>query len=322
MHPHFLILLLALVLDRMVGDPQWLWQRLPHPTVLFGKAIEHLERRFNRPGSSPYLKRRDGFAVMLALLIASGLAGLILHWLFRRLDIAGLVAEAVIVSVFLAQKSLADHVSAVARALKSGGLLEGRQAVSMIVGRDPEQLDEAGVCRAAIESLAENASDGVVAPALWYLAAGLPGLLAYKMLNTADSMIGHMSDRYRDFGRAAAKLDDAANWIPARLTGALIASAALACLGVSRGRTAFSAMMRDSRLHRSPNAGWPEAAMAGALGLALGGLRKYGADFVNEPGLHGAGVRCAGAGDVNAALSIFWAAMTQLTMLTGFFAIL
>jgi adenosylcobinamide-phosphate synthase len=192
----------------------------------------------------------------------------------------------------------------------------------MIVGRDPEQLDEAGVCRAAIESLAENSSDGVVAPAFWFAIAGLPGLLAYKMLNTADSMIGHLNDRHRDFGRFAAKLDDAANWIPARLTGLLICAAAALAGGAGRGRAALTAMLRDARLHRSPNAGWPEAAMAGALGLSLGGPRRYGSDFVNEPALNGAGRSDAQPADIFQALRHFWTAMSMLTLTLGFFALL
>ena len=192
----------------------------------------------------------------------------------------------------------------------------------MIVGRDPEHLDEAGVCRAAIESLAENSSDGVVAPAFWFAIGGLPGLMAYKMLNTADSMIGHMSERHRDFGRFAAKLDDAANWIPARLTGLLICAAAALFSGASQGRAALNVMLRDARLHRSPNAGWPEAAMAGALGLSLGGPRRYGADFVNAPALNGAGRTDARPDHIFQALRHFWLTMSMLMLICGFLVFL
>ena len=318
----FLVLTAALVIDRFVGDPDWLWKNIPHPVALFGKALEIADIGFNRSDDTTIAKRRNGFLAVSVLLFSAALGGWVVHWVFTKAGWAGLALEAVIVSVFLAQKSLADHVSAVALALKNDGLAGGRKAVSMIVGRNPEQLDEAGVCRAAIESLAENSSDGVVAPAFWFAIAGLPGLLAYKLLNTADSMIGHMSERHRDFGRFAAKLDDAANWIPARLTGLLICAAAAMHGDMERGRAALDAMLRDARQHRSPNAGWPEAAMAGALGLSLGGPRQYGADFVNEALLNGTGRRGAGAADVLQALLHFWTAMLLLTLISGFLVLL
>ncbi len=187
----------------------------------------------------------------------------------------------------------------------------------MIVGRDPDNLDEGGVCRAAIESLAENSSDGVIAPAFWFAVAGLPGLFAYKMLNTADSMIGHMNERYRDFGRTAAKLDDAANWIPARLTGLLLIIAGAIAVSISKAGEAFAGMMRDARLHRSPNAGWPESAMAGLTGLALAGPRIYKGDVANEPMLNGAGRREAGSADIDAAIKITATMFTVFTVLIG-----
>jgi adenosylcobinamide-phosphate synthase len=322
MHTGFLVLTAALILDRFIGDPDWLWRKLPHPVALFGLALDFADKRFNRQDSVPLTKRRDGFLSVLALLSAAAGIGLIIEVLLRRLGAAGWAFEAVIVSVFLAQKSLADHVSAVASAMKTEGLPGARKAVSMIVGRNPDELDEAGVCRAAIESLAENSSDGVVAPAFWFVIAGLPGLFAYKMLNTADSMIGHLNERHRDFGRFAAKLDDAANWAPARLTGLLTCAAAALHGGLARGRAALAVMLRDARQHRSPNAGWPEAAMAGALGLALGGPRQYGADFVNEPVLNGAGRRRANPADISQALLHFWTAMSLLTLISGFLVLL
>ena len=322
MHSGLLVLTAALLLDRFFGDPDWLWKRVPHPVALFGKALEAADKNLNRGDDTTLVKRRNGFLAVIVLLFAAAAAGVALHWIFLQAGRAGLALEAVTVSVFLAQKSLADHVSAVAMALKNDGLSGGRRAVSMIVGRNPEQLDEAGVCRAAIESLAENSSDGVVAPAFWYAIAGLPGLLAYKMLNTADSMIGHLNERHRDFGRFAAKLDDAANWIPARLSGLLICASAAVTGGAARGKEALTVMLRDARQHRSPNAGWPEAAMAGALGLALGGPRQYGRDFVNEPVLNGAGRRAAGADDIFQALRHFWRTMSLLTLISGFSVLL
>jgi adenosylcobinamide-phosphate synthase len=318
----FLVLTAALLLDRFIGDPDWLWRRVPHPVALFGKALETADKRFNRGGDTELAKRRNGFAAVAALLLAAAGSGWALEGLLSRLGVAGWALEAMVLSVFLAQKGLADHVRAVALALKNEGLSGARRAVSMIVGRDPEQLDQAGVCRAAIESLAENSSDGVVAPAFWFAIAGLPGLFAYKMLNTADSMIGHLNERHRDFGRFAAKLDDAANWIPARLTGLLICAAAGLQGGAGRAVTALDIMLRDARLHSSPNAGWPEAAMAGALGLSLGGLRQYGGDIVNAPVLNGAGRRDAGHDDIFRALLHFWTVMSLLTLISGFLVLL
>jgi adenosylcobinamide-phosphate synthase len=311
------VLVLALLIDRFVGDPDWLWRKLPHPVVWFGKAISFIDTAFNRPHESAYLQRRNGFLAMLALLVACALAGALVHLCLARFHFTGLLIEAIIASVFLAQKSLSDHVQKVAEGLREGGLAQGREAVSMIVGRDTAELDEAGVCRAAIETLAENSSDGVVAPAFWYLIGGLPGLFAYKMLNTADSMIGHLSPKYKDFGRFAAKLDDVANWIPARLSGLLIALSCLVTEGLQMAKRSWTIMLRDARLHGSPNAGWPEAAMAGALGLMLGGPRKYGAESVNAPVLNGSGRGNATLNDIHRSLTIFWGAMTILTLLAG-----
>lgn len=322
MNSGLLVLTAALAIDRLLGDPDWLWKKFPHPVALFGQAVDFCDKRFNRPDAAPLTKRRNGFLAVLALLLAAAAIGGFVHSALLGLEAAGMGIEALIVSVFLAQKSLADHVSAVAQALKSEGLAGGRKAVSRIVGRNPDTLDEAGVCRAAIESLAENSSDGVVAPAFWFAIAGLPGLLAYKMLNTADSMIGHLNDRHRDFGRFAAKLDDVANWVPARLTGFLICASAALTKGGARGSAALAVMMRDARQHRSPNAGWPEAAIAGALGLALGGPRQYGSDFVNEPLLNGAGRRNATGDDISLALRLFWHAMSILTLISGFLVFL
>jgi len=314
MEINLLILFLALLADRYFGDPDWLWERVPHPIVLFGKAIGLVDKRFNRPSDSDSERRRDGFLAMLGLLVLAAVVGWLVHLALRTISPLGELIEALLVAVFLAQKSLADHVTRVAVALREEGIVGARRAVSMIVGRDPEALDDAGVSRAAIESLAENTSDGIIAPAFWYALLGLPGLLAYKMLNTADSMIGHLNDRHRDFGRFAAKLDDVANWIPARLTGLLISAAAWIVHGYDAALRSFNVMMRDARLHRSPNAGWPEAAMAGAIEVALAGPRVYGGVVANEPMLNGAGRRDAGAENIEDALDIFGVATATFTV--------
>src|SRR6185436_6153403 len=206
----------------------------------------------------------------------------------------------------IAQRSLYQHVARVRSAFTDGGLAEARRAVSMIVGREPDQLDEAGVCRAAIESCAENFSDGVVAPVFWLALFGLPGLIAYKAINTADSMIGHRSPRYLSFGWASARLDDLVNLIPARLSGLLVAMVAPIAGGTTG--TALRVMWRDAAKHRSPNAGWPESATAGALGLALAGPRRYGEQIVDDPLLNAEARKDAAPVDIGRALKLLVAA--------------
>ncbi|MEY9780938.1 adenosylcobinamide-phosphate synthase CbiB [Sinorhizobium fredii] len=313
----FLVLAVALIIDRLVGDPDWLWDRLTHPVVLFGKAIGIFDEALNRGGDGGWQKMR-GIATILVLLAASILLGVVLNRLFDVLGAVGFVLEAMTVAVFLAQKSLADHVRRVAEGLRSDGLAGGREAVSMIVGRDPKTLDEPGVCRAAIESLAENFSDGVVAPALWYAVAGLPGLLAYKMLNTADSMIGHKSPKYLHFGWASARLDDLANLPAARLSVFLIAAGARFKRGIEAAKAAIDVAKRDHGFHRSPNSGWPEAAMAGALGIQLAGPRVYGGVSVDEPMINGAGRAVATVDDIDAAVAVFHGACTTLALASTF----
>jgi len=302
---HLLVLLLALLLDRIAGDPEWLWSRVPHPVVLFGKAISYFDRTYNGETLTRPERRLNGTASIAGLLFGSAIAGLVLHWFFNLFGVIGIVLEVICVAVFLAQKSLADHVSDVADALRSEGIAGGRRAVSRIVGRDPETLDEPGVCRAAIESLAENFSDGVVAPALWYAVLGLPGLFIYKMLNTADSMIGHKSDRYIDFGWASARLDDIANWPAARLSILLIAAGAWLRRGAHACKDAVQVAIRDGGLHRSPNSGRPEAAMAGALDVQLAGPRVYSGIVVSEPMINGAGRDTATIRDVEDGVLVF-----------------
>lgn len=312
------VLCLALLLDAVIGDPPALWSRYPHPVVLFGNLINGLESRWNRPEAGDASRRRWGAVLVTVLLIVAASAGWLLHLAVSFVSY-GWLLEAAIASVFLAQRSLHDHVAGVAKAFETNGLAGARRAVSMIVGRDPEQLDGGGVSRAAIETTAENFSDGVVAPAFWYLVAGLPGLLAYKALNTADSMIGHKNERYLMFGWAAARFDDLANLIPARLSALLIWSGALVAPGADV-RSSVQATFRDAGLHRSPNAGWPEAAMAGALGLRLAGPRVYGGKTVDDAWM-GAGGGDAGPDDIRRALRLFRLACGALIIAAGFTAL-
>ena len=274
------ILLLALAVDAAVGDPAWLYRRVPHPVVWFGWLVGALDRSLNHPHQAAISRRAMGLLTLTLVVAIAGLAGWALQAGLSAVA-GGSILEALVVSVFLAQNSLYRHVAAVAQGFTEGGVEAARGAVSLIVGRDPDPLDAAGICRSAIESLAENFSDGVVAPAFFYLLGGLPGLLAYKSLNTADSMIGHRTAHYREFGWAAARLDDIANFIPARLSALLISLAAAPLSGASP-LAAWRAMSQDAKYHRSINAGWPEAAMAGALDLRLAGPRFYGGAVVED----------------------------------------
>ena len=256
------------------------------------------------------------------LVIFGAVIGRWLDLLLGLIGVAGIVVEVLVVTVLLAQKSLVDHVRAVREGLDEGGLEGGREAVSLIVGRDPETLDESAVARAAVESLAENASDGVVAPAFWYAVFGLPGLFAYKIINTADSMIGHRNEKYLAFGRSSAILDDIVNWVPARLTGLMIAIADGSLHGLRRARRTLVVMVRDARLHRSPNAGWPESAMAAATGVALGGPRYYGGELTDDPFLNVAGRHSVTEKDIDKAVAVFWRAMTVLAVVVAVLAAL
>jgi len=285
------MLALALILDAALGEPDWLWRRVPHPAVLLGRLITRLDATLNAGAFC----RQKGTLAVLILTLAAGLPA----W-FASLDLFRGVLEVVGAAVLLAQRGLADHVMAVSAALRVS-LADGRSAVAQIVGRDPEALDEVGVARAAIESAAENFSDGVVAPAFWFLVGGLPGIAIYKAVNTADSMIGHRSERYLEFGWASARLDDALNWIPARLAGLTI------CLA-GGGRRALAVMWRDAPLHRSPNAGWPEAAAAASLDIAIAGPRVYGGTVAEDPYLNPEGRRLAGPADIEASVRLIWRA--------------
>ena|SRR5579872_4715968 len=297
-----LLLLAGMLLDAAFGDMPALFARVPHPIVVAGRAVAFFERKLNRPQRSERRRRERGVVTVITLVGAAAAIGWALQWVCRLAPL-GAVVEALAIAVMLAQRSLFLHVAGVAAALLTGGVPAGRKAVAHIVGRNPESLDAAGVARAAIESLAENFSDGVVAPACWYLVLGLPGLFAYKMANTLDSMIGHRGPRYGAFGWAAARLDDLLNLLPARLSGLLLAAAA-AFAGDASPELAWRIMLRDARRHRSPNAGWPEAAMAGALGLALAGPRVYGEGVVTDPWL-GDGTPQAGPLDIARALRLY-----------------
>ncbi|MBN9062766.1 MAG: cobalamin biosynthesis protein [Rhizobiales bacterium] len=300
------ILVLALVIDAIVGDPDRVWRRWTHPVALVGGLIGLCDRWLNRERDPPETRRMAGAAslaiVVFLAVMAAGFVESVLQFLPALLH--GILL-ALVASVFIAQKSLYRHVAAVGRGFRESGLAGARRAVSRIVGRDPESLDDSGVSRAAIESCAENFSDGVVAPAFWFALLGLPGLVAYKAINTADSMIGHRSARYEDFGWAAARLDDLVNLAPARLSGALIALAGVAARG--NPARAWRVMMSDAPAHRSPNAGWPESAMAASLGIALAGPRAYPGYSVDDPWLN-AGGRAAAPADIGRALRVFVAA--------------
>lgn len=312
------ILLLALGLDALAGDMRPLFARVPHPVAAFGRLAGLLERRLNRPQRSAADRRMRGVLLVAFAVAASGVLGG-LAMVATRLAVWGWPIEVLVVAVLLAQRSLYDHVRDVALALESRNLPAARAAVSHIVGRDPQSLDEHGVSRAAIESLFENFSDGVIAPALWYAAAGLPGLLACKAVNTLDSMIGHREERYADFGWAAARTDTVANFLPARLSGAIISLAALFVPGASPAR-ARRTMLADAAKHRSTNAGWPEAAAAGALGLALAGPRRYGGVVVHDAWM-GDGRARATAVDIRRALLLYVAACLVHAALLAAFAV-
>jgi adenosylcobinamide-phosphate synthase len=299
------IVIAALAFDALIGDPDWLWRRLGHPVVLIGTLIEYLDRRLNREDRSPQQRKSAGIASTAILVGITGSVGTLIQATAQQLP-EGNIILALIASVFIAQRSLYQHVARVRSAFAEGGLAGARDAVAMIVGRDPEQLDEAGVCRAAIESCAENFSDGVVAPVFWLALLGLPGLIAYKAINTADSMIGHRTERHASFGWAAARLDDLVNLAPARLSAVLLAVAA-PIAGGSVG-TSLALVRHDASKHRSPNAGWPESAMAGALGLALAGPRRYAEHVVEDPFLNAEATRQAVPDDIGRALNLYTAA--------------
>jgi adenosylcobinamide-phosphate synthase len=292
---------LAMLIELCIGYPERLTRAIGHPVIWMGALIERCDRLLNNE-TTPQLRRLLGVLALAALLGLVGTAAVVVQSQLLRLPY-GLIAVAVLASTMIAQRSLHRYVANVASALDTNGLAAGRQAVSHIVGRDTAGLDRAGVARAAIESLAENFSDAVVAPVFWLVLAGLPGIALYKAINTADSMIGHRTPRHTDFGWAAARLDDLVN-LPASRLAALLLIAASALRTDGSARRACRTVRRDAAKHRSPNAGYPEAAMAGALDLSLAGPRAYGGVAV-EDALMGNGSREAGATDIHRALALY-----------------
>ncbi len=277
------MMLVAVLVDIAIGWPDRLFARIGHPVTWIGALIEACEARLNRGTRSRRIAA--GGATLLICLIVVALPALVLQALLPDGPLGALIGG-LLAWPFVAVRAMYAHVAAVARPLGAGDLPAARQAVAMIVGRNPETLDTSGVTRSAIESLAENSADGIVAPVFWGVIAGLPGIAVYKAINTADSMIGHRSDRYEAFGKPAARLDDVVNWIPARITGGLFVLS-----HPKRLCAAWRVMLRDARHHRSPNAGWPESAVAGALDVRLSGPRIYDGQVAEEPWLN------AGASD-------------------------
>jgi adenosylcobinamide-phosphate synthase len=307
---------LALLIEALVGYPDRLMGAIGHPVTWMGRLIGWLDGCLNHEGASDASRRLTGVAALVILVaVSAAIAYVVEHGLL--LLPVGIPFAALAASTLIAQRSLYHHVARVAAALEQDGLVAGRAAVAQIVGRDPQALDEAGVARAAIESLAENFSDGVVAPVFWMALAGLPGGAAYKAINTADSMIGHRTPRHEAFGFAAARLDDLVNLPASRLSALLVVVAAGPA---GRSADAWRAVMRDARHHRSPNAGYPEAAFAGALGLALAGPRVYGGVAV-EDAVMGDGRRAANAADIRAALALYRRADALLIALVGILAL-
>jgi adenosylcobinamide-phosphate synthase len=299
----------ALAVEACIGYPQALYARISHPVVWIGKLIEALERRWNDPARSDVVRRMLGIVATVIVAGSAGAVGYAIQVSARELPF-GSIVTVLIATAGLAQRSLYVHVREVLRPLMRDDLPAARAAVSKIVGRDTAQLTPSGVCAAAIDSLAESCNDGIVAPAFWLAAGGLPGLFAYKALNTADSLIGHREPRWRMFGWAAARADDVANLLPARLAGLLI---------VVAGGGGFGVMWRDASKHASPNAGWPEAAMAGALRVQLGGAATYEGVLHQRP-MFGAG-RHPDTDDLQRALRVYLGSCALLWALALAFAV-
>jgi len=296
-----ILLLLAIVFDAYLGDMTLLFRRIKHPVVLIGDLVGWLDRHLNRERRSQTDRAVRGAFVVLFMVLVTGAVGAGVSWLSLH-HTFGWPLELLLLTILLAGRGLYDHVKAVVKAFEFG-LEPAREAVSHIVGRDPSVLDEHGVCRAAIESLAENLNDGVVAPVFWYILFGFPGLLVYKAVNTMDSMIGHRTEKYRAFGMTAARLDDVLNLIPARLTGLFLVLAAI-FVPTANPWNALKVLLRDSGKHRSPNAGWCEAAMAGALNIALAGPRRY-ANTVIDDAWMGDGTAKVRVKDIDRALYMY-----------------
>ncbi|MGB0659530.1 MAG: adenosylcobinamide-phosphate synthase CbiB [Mangrovicoccus sp.] len=298
-------LIWALLLDASFGEPRVVWERLPHPAVLMGRLVAFLDRKLNHQTAGK-LAGLAAVSVLIAVVLA--IAGLVSALPYAQ------IWTVILASILLAQRSLVQHVRAVAEGLDIS-LSEGRSKVGQIVGRDTRDMTQADVARAAIESAAENLSDGVVAPVFWFLLAGLPGILVYKVINTADSMIGYRTPKYANFGWAAARLDDVLNWIPARLTGLLIA-------GIHGQLRNWPAISAEAKLQRSPNAGWPEAAMARVLNVALSGPRSYHGQRRDFPYVHESGKKQIGAAEIHQAATVLWRIWACLLVTTILLALL
>ena len=306
------IALFAMLIELCFGYPDWLYRAIGHPVVWIGKLITTLERYLNREQAPAVRRYLGGIVAILVLLAIVGAIAVTLQRELLRLPY-GAVLVAILAATFLAQRSLYRHVADVALSLERHGLEAARTAVARIVGRDTAMLDESGVARAAIESLAENFSDGIVAPVLWTAVGGLPGVAVYKAINTADSMIGHRTARFAAFGWAAARLDDVIN-LPASRLSALLLVIATTMRSDTSTAAAWNAVWRDASKHRSPNAGYPEAAVAGALGLALAGPRTYNGIPVNDATM-GDGRPNADAADIRRALALYWCADALLIVI-------
>jgi adenosylcobinamide-phosphate synthase len=319
---NLITILCAHLIEAALGYPQGLFRRIKHPVVWMGALLDPLEARMNQESMPEDRRRLNGMLGLGLLLVVTILLALALQLVFLRLlpRALAILVLAIVASAMIAQASLNTHVRAVADALDARGAEDGRAAVAKIVGRDTESLDVTGVARAAIESLAENFSDGVVAPALWCAVAGLPGIAAYKAVNTADSMIGHLSMRYRSFGWAAAKLDDLLNLPASRLAALWLVLAALFHRDANAS-AALATVRADARRHRSPNAGWPEAAMAGALGLKLAGPRAYHGRLTQDAWI-GCGRSEATVADIRRALSLYQTACAVQIASYGLLALL
>ncbi len=297
-------MLLALIIDAGLGWPDAFFVRMGHPVTWIGALISTLDKALNREGATDMVRRSAG-VVVAAFVIALTTATTWLVSLCLPSGWGGVLVGGILAWPLIAARSMHDHVVAVAGPLATGDIDKARQAVAMIVGRDPSLLDMAGISRAAMESLAENTSDGIVAPVFWGVLFGLPGIAAFKAINTLDSMIGHRTPRHNAFGWAAARIDDVANLVPARLTGLLFAAVS------AQPRVAFNTMMKYARHHRSPNAGWPESSMAGALGVRLSGPRIYAGRLSEEPWVNGTAPD-PGPDDLKRALALYRRAMLVL----------
>ena len=282
-------LVIAMLLDAVLGEPRLLWDRLPHPAVLIGRLVTFLDRKLN----TGHDRKSKGLLSISLLCFSAAVIG-------SLLSPFGWIVEIIVAAILLAQKSLVDHVRDVATGLRAS-TEEGRFAVSMIVSRDTKDMSEAQVARSAIESAAENFCDGVIAPAFWFFVGGLPTMLVYKFVNTADSMIGYKTEKYVEFGWAAARFDDLLNWIPARLSMLFI-------VVFAKHPANFKAIILEAKQHKSPNAGWPEAAMARAINVALAGPRSYDGQLQQLPWVNETGRQNINADDVDAAVRILWRA--------------